>query len=261
MIIALLHNSSHTLVCHNHYKENFKRLVQQPVRWYRISGRVVQLNRAVCHERPLFTENNKFWSRNLHRLVPYRLASLWFLHTLGDIEQKPQGKIRVISGLVLIQRETPINQEGNVILHCHIDGVLQCIDFQKFRICIVFSSHRVIQLQQIVLILKSIIKTVDLNVRFTVTVFSFAIDNPPLGVVQRGFSYSDGRQFATGYPHLETSLLLLNGNKSIEIFLNVIRTFDGLNASENKNMLETFNALRVFSIQESIMPEKRWQQL
>ncbi|WP_206538666.1 hypothetical protein, partial [Eubacterium sp. ER2] len=27
----------------------------QPVRWYRISGRVVQLNRAVCHERPLFT--------------------------------------------------------------------------------------------------------------------------------------------------------------------------------------------------------------
>lgn len=42
-------------MCHNHYKENFNGWYSQPVRWYRISGRVVQLNRAVCHERPLFT--------------------------------------------------------------------------------------------------------------------------------------------------------------------------------------------------------------
>ena len=43
-------------MCHNHYKENFNGWYSQPVRWYRISGRVVQLNRAVCHERPLFTD-------------------------------------------------------------------------------------------------------------------------------------------------------------------------------------------------------------
>lgn len=45
-------------MCHNHYKENFNGWYSQPVRWYRISGRVVQLNRAVCHERPLFTLEN-----------------------------------------------------------------------------------------------------------------------------------------------------------------------------------------------------------
>ena len=42
-------------MCHIHYKENFNGWYSQPARWYRISGRVVQLNRAVCHERPLFT--------------------------------------------------------------------------------------------------------------------------------------------------------------------------------------------------------------
>ena len=44
-------------MCHIHYKENFNGWYSQPARWYRISGRVVQLNRAVCHERPLFTDS------------------------------------------------------------------------------------------------------------------------------------------------------------------------------------------------------------
>ena len=47
-------------VCYIHYKENFNGWYSQPARWYRISGRVVQLNRAVCHERPLFTKALKF---------------------------------------------------------------------------------------------------------------------------------------------------------------------------------------------------------
>ena len=42
-------------MCHNHYKETSAGWYSHPARWYRISGRVVQLGRAVCHEGPVFT--------------------------------------------------------------------------------------------------------------------------------------------------------------------------------------------------------------
>ena len=42
-------------MCHNHYKENSAGWYSHPARWYRISGGVVQLGRALCHEGPVFT--------------------------------------------------------------------------------------------------------------------------------------------------------------------------------------------------------------
>ena len=79
-------------MCHNHYKENFNGWYSQPVRWYRISGRVVQLNRAVCHERPLFTlkaihaQESKEAAREKAILVAEKLRSMKLAKAAKKVE-------------------------------------------------------------------------------------------------------------------------------------------------------------------------------
>lgn len=70
-------------MCHNHYKENFNGWYSQPVRWYRISGRVVQLNRAVCHERPLFTYE-------MEPMVFLEEVDGWSIHISSSLYQRIQ---------------------------------------------------------------------------------------------------------------------------------------------------------------------------
>ena len=40
---------------------------------------------------------------------------------------------------MLVQWKPAVDQKWNIILDRHINGIFQCIDFQKFRICIMFS--------------------------------------------------------------------------------------------------------------------------
>ena len=82
---------------------------------------------------------------------------------------------------MLVQGEPPVDQERNIVLHCHVDRILQGVDLQDFRICIMFSAYSIVQFQQVVLILE---QHDELSV---IAVFvSFVMFQPPYeNVVQR----------------------------------------------------------------------------
>ena len=50
---------------------------------------------------------------------------------------------------MLIQGKSGINEKGQIIMHRHVDCIFQCIDFQQFRIIIMFSADRIEQIEQI----------------------------------------------------------------------------------------------------------------
>lgn len=77
-------------MCHIHYKENFNGWYSQPVRWYRISGRVVQLNRAVCHERPLFTDVTLIKVDVLKKIAKYFNVTTDYLLGVSDVKRDLQ---------------------------------------------------------------------------------------------------------------------------------------------------------------------------
>ena len=41
------------------------------------------------------------------------------------------------------------DEKGQIIMHQHVDCIFQCIDFQQFRIFIMFSADRIVQIEQI----------------------------------------------------------------------------------------------------------------
>ena len=55
---------------------------------------------------------------------------------------------------MLVQRQPGVYEKGNIIFHRHIDGVFQRVDLKQPRISVIASAYGIVQLQQLLLILK-----------------------------------------------------------------------------------------------------------
>ena len=61
-------------------------------------------------------------------------------------------EVRAVGGLVFIQRKPRVDDKRDVVMHGHVDGILQSVDLQKFRIVITGSIDCIIEFQQFLLL-------------------------------------------------------------------------------------------------------------
>ena len=83
--------------------------------------------------------------------LPINIGFLFRHHALifrGDIEQEPQREIRAECALMLIQVQGSGQEKGHVVLHGHVDHIVQSDDLQRPGIAVVRVVQRVVQLQQ-----------------------------------------------------------------------------------------------------------------
>ena len=69
-----------------------------------------------------------------------------------------KGQVRAVGGLVFIQRKPRVDDKRDVVMHGHVDGILQSVDLQKFRIVITGSIDCIIEFKQFLILTESHLK-------------------------------------------------------------------------------------------------------
>ena len=101
LVIVVTHS-----VCHNHYKENSAGWYSHPARRYRISGRVVQLGCALCHEGPVYTKTAKL--NNLNIYVYLETVLLY----MPDYKNEPEGIEELMPWSDMVQQRCRIKSKS-----------------------------------------------------------------------------------------------------------------------------------------------------
>ncbi len=95
-------------------------------------------------------ENDEMGRWKFHSLAPVQVYFFRKIRIyIGHIKQKPQRQVWTVSGLMLVKVHAFVNEKGNIIVHRHVNRILQGIHHQVIRVCVIRSIDRVVQLQKV----------------------------------------------------------------------------------------------------------------